>query len=154
MQWKNKNLLWCIVLAVCVFLVTIFIFSNSLADSETSHEISGKFIDFLFLRKLLDNQIVQLVVRKAAHMVEFFLLGSCVMGFALKLRSCYQKSLFGFSFFYVLSVAVVDEFIQTFSEGRTASVADVLLDFLGAILGFGIVFLIHFFLSRRKKSPC
>ena len=151
MQLKTNPRLLCIVLSVCVLVVTIFIFSNSFADTETSHEISGKFIDIFFLRQLLDNENVQLIVRKMAHMAESFVLGGLVFELAYKLRDGYRKSLFGFSFFYVLGVAVTDEYIQTFSLGRTGCVADVLLDFIGAMIGFCFVFLINLIFFKSKK---
>jgi VanZ family protein len=44
--------------------------------------------------------------------------------------------------FVCLATAVIDEFIQYFSPGRSAEVRDVLLDFSGAFLGVLMVMLI------------
>ncbi len=154
---QNKNLLLTLILSSFVIVITAFIFSNSFADGNESHDFSSSIIHLLFLDRLFDLEIVQFVVRKAAHMIEFAVLGSCVMGLTLHLRKSYQRSFYGFSFFYVLCVAVMDEHIQKFSFGRTSSTSDVLLDFLGSMIGFFIVFLIYIIITRVKKDkakPC
>ena len=149
---KNKNLILTVLLTVFVVAITVFIFANSMADGESSTNFSNRIIDWFFLRKLLDNEIVQLVVRKAAHMIEFAALGSFVMGLSLHLHQNYRKSFYGYSFFYVLSVAVIDEHIQNFSSGRTSATSDVLLDFLGAVIGFFLVCLIYIIIKKCKKK--
>lgn len=149
---KNKNAILTVLLTAFVVAVTVFIFVNSMADGQTSSNFSNRIIDWFFLRKLLDNEIVQLVVRKAAHMIEFAALGSFVMGLTLHLHQNYRRSFYGYSFFYVLSVAVIDEHIQNFSLERSSSTSDVLLDFFGSIIGFSMVYLIYVIIKRCKKK--
>ncbi len=149
---NNKNLILTVLLTAFVFAITVFIFANSMADGKTSNDFSSSIINLLFLRKLLGNEIVQLVVRKAAHMIEFAALGGFVMGLTLHLHKSYRRSFYGYSFFYVLSVAVIDEHIQKFSHGRTSSTSDILLDFFGAFIGFVFVFLICVIVSAHRKK--
>ncbi len=140
------------ILSLFVVSVTAFIFLNSFADGEASSDFSNSIIDLLFLRKLLDNEIVQLVVRKAAHMIEFAGLGMSVMGLALQLDKNYNKRIYGVAFFYVLSVAVMDEHIQNFSLGRTSATSDILLDFSGSMIGFLTAYLFYIVIRKLKKG--
>ncbi|MBO5248659.1 MAG: VanZ family protein [Clostridia bacterium] len=146
---KKKKLLFVLLIGL-VLALTTFIFANSLMDSETSHEMSGGLIDLLFLREWLDNPALQLIVRKIAHGVEFFALGAAVMGLVLEARRQFQKKPLGTAFFYVLFIAVIDEHIQRFSNGRTSSTSDILLDFFSAAFAFVVVWGLFFLISRRK----
>ncbi|MBQ8894615.1 MAG: VanZ family protein [Clostridia bacterium] len=146
---KRKRLI--ILLVLLVLAVTAFIFSNSLKGAEASNRDSDSIIaliqplvERLFGQGAADH--LNYAVRKSAHVVEFALLGVLVSCLVLALK----KSLRGYEFFYALAVAVVDEFIQSFT-GRTSQIKDVLIDFSGALLGFGIVFLITK-LQKRKKN--
>src|SRR5262249_40946729 len=49
--------------------------------------------------------------------------------------------------------AVTDEWHQTFVPGRTASVGDIGLDALGAVLGLVIWFVVHRYRARRRDKP-
>ncbi len=133
-----------------IALVTAFIFSNSFKGIEASRQDSNVVLGWF--RPLLewlfgpDAELMDFIVRKAAHMIEFLALALliCWLGEALK------TALHGYGLFYTLAVAVTDEFIQSFFE-RTSQVSDVLIDFSGALLGFGAVLLIKT-LKRRKNG--
>lgn len=151
---KEKNRILSVLFAFLTIFVTVFIFSNSFANGEASHNFSNTVIDLFFLRKLLDNEIVHFVVRKAAHVIEFALLGASSLGLTIALQKQYQKHFYGFSLFYVLFVAVIDEHIQKFSYGRTSSTSDILLDFFGALIGFILVFLVRLLIIIYRKKKC
>ena len=76
-------------------------------------------------------------VRKVAHLVEYGLLGAEGAVAMVLLTGMVRSPYLWTCLFAVLSVAVVDEFIQLLS-GRTSSVADVLLDFCGGCFGIAI----------------
>ena len=79
-------------------------------------------------------------VRKAAHFAEYFVLGALVGGCcALRWRPVLLWPLLGCA-----GVAALDEFLQTFYEGRSGELRDVLLDSLGALCA-----LLLFMLCRR-----
>ena len=139
----------CIIL-FCVLLITIFIISNSVVNYEKSHSYSGYIVDNIVTNENFDRETVDLLVRKTAHVMEFALLGTSVIGLTFHIRRYYQKSMYGAALFYVLAVAVLDEHIQSFSD-RTSSTGDILLDFLGALVGFGIVFIIRFIIKKLKE---
>ena len=144
-----------VILVLLVVLATAFIFSNSLKNGEESVADSDAIIALIepLIEKIFgeEHQIdLNYIVRKSAHLAEFFLLGALTSCLILDLKRRHGKHLRGYEFFYVLAVAVADEYIQSFT-GRTSMVADILIDFLGAILGFGTVFLIFAWRRRKKK---
>ncbi len=133
-----------IVLAAAVLIMTLFVFSNSLKGPELSGSESGlvasvvePIFDALFGE---DHGIdVHFLVRKAAHFTEFCVLAVLCANLANALKKRFGLPLLGYTLFYLLAVAVCDEFIQSFT-GRGSSVRDVLIDFSGALFGVGAVF--------------
>ena len=141
------------VLIALVVLVTAFIFSNSMRNSVQSNEASDKVLGILafvtdFFDKLFGEADWNYIIRKGAHLTEFGALGILVSALVFKVKVHFEKHLMGYGLFYVLLVAVTDEFIQSFSD-RTSSVKDVFIDFAGALLGIIIITLIS---SRRKSA--
>lgn len=145
----NKKIIIFLLLTV---LMTGFIFSNSLKNSEQSNQASGVIENFV--KPIIDDIFgedvinVNYVVRKGAHLTEFFALGFCVFNLII---ACKKKSYIGYGLFYVLMVAVSDEYIQSFSD-RTSSVKDVLIDFTGAIIGFSVCILVLWIHYKAKKA--
>jgi len=86
-----------------------------------------------FLNSVLHSLNLSIVlsdhfVRKCAHFVEYFVLGTLLF-FTVKLYLS-KNSVKIFSAVAIgLAVAIVDESIQLFSVGRSAQFSDVLLDF-------------------------
>ena len=129
------------ILLVGIILATVFILSNSLNDYEASHNLSENITDIIISDNNPNSEYIAILVRKIAHIVEFSALGVFTIAFSTHFRKCYVRSVFGYALFYVLSVAVADEHIQSFSD-RTSSTGDIILDFCGALLGFFIGWLI------------
>ena len=139
-----------------VLLTTALIFSNSMKGSVNSTEDSDSVISFLtpFIEWIFgkDHQLnLHFWVRKAAHLTEFAVLGILVTLLLFTWKQAKNRYFRGYEFFYVLAVAVVDEFIQSFT-GRTSSVQDVLLDFSGALLGFGVTWLTVKLIMKKKEN--
>ena len=84
-------------------------------------------------------------------MTEFCILSVFTALLAVKIYKYKNEALFGFALFYVLAVAVSDEFIQYFS-GRGSSVVDVVIDFSGATIGFLIIYSIYYFIPAIRKK--
>lgn len=145
----------CLLLALTL-LVTACIFGNSLKNGEESHENSDKVVDIVepivkpITEKLPGDRGVSFWVRKAAHVAEFFALGLCAMALGLGLKKRFGISSLGYVLFYVLLVAVTDEYIQSFT-GRTSSVKDVFIDLGGAVLGIGAAALVRTIKKRNKQ---
>ncbi|MBE6824056.1 MAG: VanZ family protein [Ruminococcaceae bacterium] len=120
-----------IVLSILSVLMIGFIFLNSSFDAMTSDAQSFSVREFL--NSVLHSLNLSIVlsdhfVRKCAHFVEYFVLGTLLF-FTVKLYLS-KNSVKIFSAVAIgLAVAIVDESIQLFSVGRSAQFSDVLLDF-------------------------
>lgn len=139
-----------VILIVVVILATAFIFSNSLKNSQESHKDSGiivglveSIVDAIFPNNDFD---LNYIVRKGAHLFEFFVLGVVVMLLLLQSKN-EKKNKVVLACIYVITIALTDEFIQSFND-RTSSFIDVLIDTTGGLIGIGLILLFYFF----KKS--
>lgn len=136
------------VFAVLTLLWGLFIFFNSLQNGDTSTKVSDSVVSGLpDLFSSFSWNTLTIIVRKAAHVGEYFLFSLlCHLAFyyggGLKLKNWCTLLFPG------LLWAVADEFIQTFVEGRTGMVKDVLIDFSGVVAASLIVFII---VALRKK---
>lgn len=94
---------------------------------------------------------INLLIRKNAHAFEYLILsllvGNLLFTFDFKGRKAVIYILFVCLFY-----SVTDEFHQIFVPGRTPSVADVLIDFLGAVIGTGLFYLVYYFLNKRDHD--
>lgn len=145
-----------VVFSVLSLCVAGMIFWNSLQSAQQSNELSGGLLTLLkpLLIRLFggSEEMMHAFVRKAAHFAEFAALGLCLGGVADGIRvRFWRTSLVFFPMFMALSVAVTDEFIQSFSD-RTSAVKDVILDFCGGIFGLAVMIAAFSVLRSRKKS--
>lgn len=145
---KRRIALW--LLSATVLLTVGFIFSNSLKNSAESYSDSDSLTDLFgpLVKAVFGEEAdVSFWVRKAAHFAEFFILGvlSCsTVAFV-------GRRLAGYVWFFVLAVAVIDEFVQKFT-GRTSAVSDVIIDFCGAASGCLIVIALRAVVLRFRKK--
>ncbi len=130
--------------AALLIACVAFIWSNSLQDAFQSGLRSQKMADFLVgvLGNVLPKghwvlEYVRTHVRKIAHAVEFFALGTGAMVFFMVLRRVNISTILH-AILLVLAVAVIDETIQSYT-GRGDSVRDVVLDFCGGLAGVVVV---------------
>jgi len=135
--------------------ITAMIFWNSLQNAQASNELSDGVLTVVkpILSKLVGDSedLMDLIVRKAAHFVEFAALGLCLGGLSDGFHTRFWRdSLVFFPLFTVLSVAVTDEFIQSFSD-RTSAVKDVILDFGGGAFGLAVMVLALAVLQRIRR---
>ena len=134
-----------IVFSMLMLLSVVFIFSNSLKNSEESHEDSDVIVEVVedVADKVVpENQLNwSYIVRKSAHIFEFFVLGVFTMLFFSQLD---QKISLGilYAIIFVFVIASADEFIQRFT-GRTSCFQDVAIDVLGASIGIGFILLLR-----------
>lgn len=116
-------------------LVVGFVFSNSMAVAEQSSQVSGSMLDDLYLSMpFLRGWLTEYLLRKMAHFAEYSLVGLLLM---LCLRSCtvhigrhWTKPVLG-----GVLIALSDETIQLFVEGRSGQITDVWLDSAGVCFG-------------------
>ena len=133
-----------IIISVLLVLVTVFIWGNSALPREKSSKFSSGF--GVWLASLFGLEELPFDVRKAAHFCEYAAFGFLISVFAILRKRLTPVYLFCY-ISIGLFVAVADESIQILSR-RGPMIADVLLDFAGFLLGFGM-----FFLLRRIFRP-
>lgn len=147
-----------ILIGLAILLTVTFIFHNSLTVSVVSNAESNAIADTV--KPVMDpgsritTRTFRALIRKAAHVTEFAALGAglTAMGLILvrgswkRLRSHICAPLFA-----VLMVAVLDEFIQSFT-GRTSCLKDVLIDFGGGLIGLAVTAAIWAILRKRTRK--
>lgn len=94
---------------------------------------------------------VEFVFRKCAHM---FVYGTLTLLAYFLIRRRFGKHLLSFLLPLILIVAIasIDEYLQKFSEGRTSSPYDVLLDFTGGCIALLLMILIQWYTRRRRSK--
>ena len=147
MDIKVKWILRAILTALCAFMVG-FILYNSLQTAEESAAQSSTVVEVV-------QQTVAVIapqspiatatgdaydrlhsaVRTLAHFSEYALLGA-LGGWCLRSYTDKKKWL-GVPFGALIVLGTVDEWLQTFAEGRGAQVVDVLVDVAGGACGLG-----------------
>lgn len=147
----KKSSIYRLTLTVLLILTIAFIWNNSLDVGEVSIQKSDVIIDTI--RPIIDPhenipyKTLNYMVRKAAHLSEFALLGFFI---TLCLTSyCHKRPYIKF-FLCILSCAAIDELIQKFTQ-RTSSIKDVLIDCAGGLLGFVLALLFLSILRQIKK---
>ena len=150
---KVKHWLW--LFAALSLLTVAFIWGNSLKSIPESAAQSSEVAETV--RPVLDPQqkieppAFHDLIRKIAHVAEFFALGLFVGGFTLCLGLELKKRLISMPMLIVLLVAVGDEWIQHFTN-RGSLVTDVVLDFGGALVGLLAATILHKTILRIKKK--
>lgn len=149
-------------IAICIVLVVFtvgFIWNNSSKSNTVSHDDS----------EVVAEKIEQIVtdngqkepsdtlsaflgaIRKAAHAIEFFILGIGLTALTFIIKKRFSPQLLWNILSSSLAIAVIDESIQIIS-GRGPKVKDILIDFCGAAAGFLLTLFIRFIISSLKKG--
>lgn len=145
-----------------VFLCIIFSFSSQTGteSGSLSYTISYNIIELknCFLQEKKEpSQIaseaeqIHHYVRKFAHMTEYFLL-AFAFAFPLYLYDIRGGRLIFLVLVLCLMAAGLDEYHQSFVDGRGPSVKDVGIDFLGTILASSVFYIIEKII-RKKTVP-
>ncbi len=139
-------------LGLLILLTLCFIWGHSMKSIPESQEISLSYLDRFspFLDAVFGpGRITDHILRKTAHFCEFALLGAELRLLFLLLG---QRGLQGLTnaLFAGLAAGVADETIQIFSQ-RGSRVADVVLDFSGAVFGALVITLIALLCRRRRR---
>lgn len=161
MHWRHGlRRLFQIVVFATLGLVAVQIWLFSTETAFLSAERSEQWLAFLnqWTRRLqLDIELTGSSVRKLAHFAEF-----AVLGFLAQLAFGVLNKLNGHTalhgLFLGLMVAVADETLQLFVDGRGSSVRDVVIDFCGVLAGSMVLWFLAglwgllFVLPRRRRA--
>lgn len=120
-------------------MVVLFIWHNSLQTAVLSDSRSLAVLAMVrkwavYVGIAHPDALTNHMIRKAAHVFEYFLLGN-----SLRLALQYVPSGRALASVYTvligLVIASIDEYLQLFSPGRGAQVQDVGIDTCGVLLG-------------------
>lgn len=118
--------------------------------------LSGGVLDFMqsiFNAIGIQVQISTLFIRKAAHFMEYFVLGILSYNWLLCYSNESQKKQILYAYIFAILVAAMDESIQYFIPGRAAMVQDVLLDAAGAAVGIlCAMFVLRYRANKKRKE--
>lgn len=146
-----------ILLIVLTLACVVFIFSNSLNNGEDSGRQSGRVVRAVlkiagfFGIEVRDTAALSHFVRKSAHFLEFALLGALSVLTLKSVGLCRIAQVY-FATSFCLLIAACDEYIQTFSSGRSGQVSDVFLDLSGSITAIAICLIICLLIRKRIKK--
>ncbi|MCI6265943.1 MAG: VanZ family protein [Erysipelotrichaceae bacterium] len=125
----------------------LFIFIMSSFNGIMSSNQSGSIATLIYnIFNISDTAKVSFIIRKCAHVSDFFILGILVINLISKYNVKYSYLI---SFIICVLYASSDEFHQLFVPGRSGQVTDVLIDLIGVVLGLSIYCLIKYFKSLR-----
>ena len=128
-------------LLIIIWLLVIFLFSNQ--DGSTSTSLTNGILEkYLFF---VDSDIFFMIIRKMAHITEYFILGILFLNFINEFKID-KKIVVSILICFIL--ASFDEFHQLFIPDRTGCLLDVFIDMIGASLGILILSLI----KNHKKQ--
>ena len=128
-------------LFIIIWLLVIFLFSNQ--DGSTSTSLTNGILEkYLFF---VDSDIFFMIIRKMAHITEYFILGILVLNFINEFKID-KKIIVSILICFIL--ASFDEFHQLFIPDRTGRLLDVFIDMIGDSLGILILSLI----KNHKKQ--
>ncbi|MDW8802198.1 VanZ family protein [Clostridium sp. A1-XYC3] len=132
---------------------------NSVNDSQHKNQDKKVSSDYKQKTSIVNNGIKQqankkdinVLIRKNAHAFEYLIL-SLLIGNLLFIFDFKGRKAIIYILFICLFYSVTDEFHQLFVPGRTSSVVDVLIDFLGAVIGTTLFYLGYYFLNKHLNK--
>ena len=132
----------------------LFIFSNSMQIAEDSSEASAGIVEWLMgiLKRYsisLNLDFLTFVVRKCAHFTED--LGALTSA-TVQIRKQNISSRIIRILFTIMTVALCDETIQLFTDGRSSEVRDVWIDVAGGITGLLLAALMVWVNGRLRQK--
>lgn len=150
----NKNSLINRYAPLMIWVALIFFFSSTAASANQTSRIIGPILHFLFPSASEETiQLYHFFIRKCAHFTEYALLACwSVRAFARSSDGALKRYRFLIALVIVLTVALIDEFNQSFEPTRTSSVWDVGLDFVGGAAMSVALWLWHLLSERREYA--
>ncbi|MBQ6153177.1 MAG: VanZ family protein [Ruminococcus sp.] len=143
-----------VVFPVLSVLMITFIFYQSSMDADASSVESGSLLEMIngFLSSLgISPFVSDHLIRKAAHFSEYFILGTLLFA-SMKVWLSKDVLILTYPAGAGLLVALSDEFIQTFSNGRSSEFKDVLLDLAGVLTAIVALYFLLWLIRDIRKN--
>ncbi|MBE5949387.1 MAG: VanZ family protein [Lachnospiraceae bacterium] len=140
-------LFWGIATLTCM----IIIFFMSHKPAPESAEMSGFIVKWLLSQGIGRDiaESLDLIVRKCAHMAEYFALTFSATFFLIYIKGSFYVRVRLTAVLFAFLYAISDEVHQLFVEGRAGRATDVLID----SVGIGIAFVVTTFLIKYCRKP-
>ena len=134
---------------VAAWMGVIFFFSTDLFSGPQTSRVIGPFLKW-FVPDVSDEIIrdIQLVIRKAAHVLEYAILSILSCRALAKHTTPLPWTVLGQAVLIASAYAVLDEWHQSWTAERFGSPLDVAIDSVGATVGAAF----FAWLSRRKTG--
>ena len=133
------------IILLIAWMMVIFLLSN-----DNGVQSSGKSdgIAYFIASKInvMDTDTLVFIIRKTAHVTEYFILGILILNVLKDYNSICIKLVI-ITVLFCFSYAISDEVHQLFILNRSGKFSDVLIDTMGSLIGTYIYFL----LLRRKS---
>jgi VanZ family protein len=101
--------------------------------------------------RVSDDDLLDLVLRKAAHLFVFGVLAVLVAR-VLRGEGLGSRATLGWAWLVTLGYAISDEWHQTFVEGRAGQASDVAIDMVGATVGLVVLHRAWSMSTPRKEA--
>lgn len=125
------------------WMIIIYMLSNLNGTSSTGQ--SNIIVNTIFKFIKIDKSILIPMVRKTAHITEYFILFILIY---INIKEYKIKDIYKVSILLSILYAIFDEFHQLFINERSGKVTDVLIDSVGVIIGY----LFIKFINKRKNK--
>lgn len=114
--------------------------NEQMIEEGHNHNYGYKYINFL-----------NILLRKGAHAFEFLIL-AILVALVMVIYEVRDKKAVVYVLLTVLIYAGLDEFHQLYVSGRTASIFDVFIDFIGGIVGTAFFYILKGKLNTSNKK--
>ncbi len=135
-----KKVKYFILSIIC--MIVIFSFSSQVANESNQNNYFVLTIFYNNLKvgmvKPMDYNVLNFLIRKTAHVTEYFIL-FMLLYYAFK-KSKLKKEKLKAAVITIL-YACTDEFHQLFVPGREGKITDVFVDSIGVVIGLIIIYL-------------
>ncbi|MBI3781823.1 MAG: VanZ family protein [Deltaproteobacteria bacterium] len=139
---------------VAIWMLVISTLSGEPFSAQNTNQYIDPVLRYFFPQFSLHELLMaHTVIRKAAHLTEFFILG--LLTYWASRRGRQPRWQIGWmlqSLTLATCYALLDEAHQMFVRDRTASLADSGIDTLGAALSQLVIYLRHRIGSRRRQA--
>ncbi len=137
----------------CLF----FIFSHSAKNAFESTRQSKGFVAFFtkLLNSIFDSSLKETdvvgPVRTLAHITEF---GFLAFTSSISIEALFEKKKLYFKIIppFIVTIAIIDEIVQIFFEGRAFQFTDILFDTAGGISGLLFLHFVLKIIYRKNES--
>jgi VanZ family protein len=139
------------------WMAFIFVMSSGIGEGDNTRGLIARIISFFapgVIGSLSAEDLAALnyAVRKAGHVTEYFILMLLAVRAIRFGRMRLERRSLALALPFCALYAAGDEFHQSFVAGRSASIVDVGIDIIGALLGMALIGVWSRFKSRERPS--